>query len=95
MYLHVKEPFHGSTLNETVEKILTGTYTLPSSLSTSAQSLIKQLLNVDPNERLSFARTIQEHSFFTGIDWNKLQNKQLVPPFKPLPVYFLFTFSFS
>jgi len=55
--------------------------------SDDAWSLISGLLIRDPKQRLGSgkdgARAIFMHPFFTDIDWVKLFNKTLEPPFVP------------
>lgn len=61
---------------------------IPRSLSVKAASVLKSFLNKDPKERLGchpqtgFA-DIQGHPFFRNVDWDMMEQKQLVPPFKP------------
>jgi len=49
--------------------------------------LVPQLLDRDPKTRLGSGPTdaaeIRSHPFFKDIDWVKLYNKELPPPFKP------------
>ncbi|RUS76305.1 hypothetical protein EGW08_015929, partial [Elysia chlorotica] len=61
---------------------------IPRSLSVKAASLLKGFLNKAPAERLGcHAKTgfhdIQSHPFFRSIDWEQLEQKQIVPPYKP------------
>uniref|UniRef100_H3B4M1 Protein kinase C n=1 Tax=Latimeria chalumnae TaxID=7897 RepID=H3B4M1_LATCH len=61
---------------------------IPRSLSVKAASVLKGFLNKDPKERLGchpqtgFA-DIQGHPFFRNVDWDLMEQKQVVPPFKP------------
>lgn len=50
-------PFHSSSGNkqELCQKIISGQYTAPDWLSSSARDLLSQMLTVDPNKRISFA----------------------------------------
>uniref|UniRef100_A0A7N8WMG6 protein kinase C n=1 Tax=Mastacembelus armatus TaxID=205130 RepID=A0A7N8WMG6_9TELE len=61
---------------------------IPRSLSVKAASVLKGFLNKDPKERLGchpqtgFA-DIMGHPFFRNVDWELLEQKQVVPLFKP------------
>ncbi|XP_030312271.1 protein kinase C iota type isoform X2 [Calypte anna] len=61
---------------------------IPRSLSVKAAGVLKSFLNKDPKERLGchpqtgFA-DIQGHPFFRNVDWDLMEQKQVVPPFKP------------
>lgn len=56
---------------------------LQSMLSKEAQDFIKRLLNYDPNLRLGAKglEEIKSHSFFSGFDWDKID--EMEPPFVP------------
>ncbi|KFO37882.1 protein kinase C iota type-like [Fukomys damarensis] len=61
---------------------------MPHYLSIKAASVLKSFLNRDPKERLGCRpqrglADIQEHPFFQDVDWEMLERKQVVPPFKP------------
>jgi len=47
-----KTPFKGASPNETFEKILTGTYTIPPNVPFEVKDLISKLLVQDPELRL-------------------------------------------
>ena len=55
--------------------------------SKDATDLLLNLLEKDPTLRLGFsekdADEIKEHPFFNGVDWEKVQNKQIKPFFIP------------
>ncbi|TRY56252.1 hypothetical protein DNTS_028560 [Danionella cerebrum] len=61
---------------------------IPRSLSVKAASVLKGFLNKEPKERLGchpqtgFA-DIMAHAFFRNVDWDLMEQKQVVPPFKP------------
>lgn len=46
-----------------------------------------QLLEKEANKRLGScengAQEVMGHSFFNGLDWDRLERRELVPPFKP------------
>jgi len=61
------------------EKIKTHKLKYHSSLSNTAVDLLKQLLERNPSKRIGSthdADEIKKHSFFEGIDWNYVMNKQ-------------------
>lgn len=65
-----------------MEKCRSGKLNLPKNLNPNARDLIKQLLNEDPHSRLEI-NEIKNHAFFKQIDWKKLKNRQVSPPFVP------------
>nr|AVZ23636.1 atpical protein kinase c [Helicoverpa armigera] len=67
--------------------ILEKTIRIPRSLSMKAASVLKGFLNKNPAERLGCGDSgfldIVSHPFFKSIEWEMLEQKQVVPPFKP------------
>ncbi|XP_041982040.1 atypical protein kinase C isoform X4 [Aricia agestis] len=67
--------------------ILEKTIRIPRSLSVKAASVLKGFLNKNPAERLGCCDNgfldIVNHPFFKSIEWEMLEQKQVVPPFKP------------
>lgn len=59
----------------------------PPHRSSNALSLLKALLIRDPSQRLGSgeggAAAIKRHAFFRGIDWKKLEARELTSKFKP------------
>jgi serine/threonine protein kinase len=55
--------------------------------SQPAQAFVSELLIKDPETRLGAVSSgaVQEHGWFTGLDWNALARKELEPPCKPRP----------
>jgi hypothetical protein len=65
-----------------MEKCRSGQLNLPKNLKGNARDLVKLLLIDDPNQRLAISQ-LKEHSFFRGLDWQRLKNRQIDPPFRP------------
>ncbi|KAI5636612.1 protein kinase domain-containing protein [Phthorimaea operculella] len=67
--------------------ILEKTIRIPRSLSVKAASVLKGFLNKNPVERLGCGEhgfmDIVNHPFFKSIEWEALEQKQVLPPFKP------------
>ncbi|KAI9220893.1 kinase-like domain-containing protein [Blastocladiella britannica] len=85
-------PFYDENLNEMYRKILYAPLQFPPFLSPAAQSLLVGLVDRDPERRIGGnptgrmpggAAEIKAHPFFATIDWKALNEKRLVPPFKP------------
>ncbi|KAM4592163.1 RAC-gamma serine/threonine-protein kinase isoform 2-T3 [Odontesthes bonariensis] len=80
-------PFYNQDHEKLFELILMEDIKFPRTLSADAKSLLSGLLIKDPNKRLGGgpddAKEIMRHSFFSGIDWQDVYDKKLVPPFKP------------
>lgn len=58
-------------------------------ISSEAKNFISELLIIDKFERLGSKQNdkkVKENSFFNGIDWLRLEQGQLDPPFKPTVV---------
>lgn len=83
-------PFHGANRKETMNMILKAKLAMPTYPSLEAQSLLRMLFKRNPANRLGAGpdgfRNLQNHSFFESIDWEKLYQKKIEPPFIP-PIY--------
>lgn len=70
-------------------KILSDPLRFPEEVGSEARSLLTQLLDRDPARRLGVrgAQDIKNHPFFSRhIDFKKLWQKAIPPPFKPAVV---------
>lgn len=80
-------PFYSNASRERLfRKILVSKIHMPRFISRDAQMLLKGLLCRNPAQRLGSNRdaiAIKEHTFFSGIDWDALERKEVTPPFKP------------
>lgn len=79
-------PFHAATNNEVYQAVLNKKLdfsTHRDSFSPTAQNLISRMLEKDIRLRLTDPEKIKHHPFFDGLDWHKLANRQITPPFVP------------
>jgi serine/threonine protein kinase len=76
-------PFFSSEYEDQRRKILTADLKIPPFLLADAADLIRQILQRDPKLRLSDPLKIRAHSWFSDIDWDKLEKLELTPPFAP------------
>ncbi|XP_021103951.1 protein kinase C iota type-like [Heterocephalus glaber] len=92
-----KSPFHldessdnsdQNSNNNLLQVILERDILIPRCLSVKAASVLEGVLNRDPKEQLGCDPhrgfpDVQEHPFFQNVDWDMMEQKQVVPPFKP------------
>uniref|UniRef100_A0A3Q3X1Z0 protein kinase C n=1 Tax=Mola mola TaxID=94237 RepID=A0A3Q3X1Z0_MOLML len=82
-------PFEAENEDDLFESILKEEVVYATWLSTEAVSILKALLTKNPARRLGCVASevgetaVTSHPFFTGIDWEKLNRRELEPPFKP------------
>jgi serine/threonine protein kinase len=79
-------PFYDENTNEMYRKILSDPLRFPDGMGSEARDLLTQLLNRDPAKRLGVrgAQDIRNHPFFARhIDFKRLWQKKIQPPFKP------------
>ena len=80
-------PFHGDDEEQLFQAIQEYDVLYPSSISEASTSCVRMLLERDPVERLGMKTSpygeIRSHPFFIKIDWIRLEQKQVEPPFKP------------
>eukprot|EP00730_Choanoeca_flexa_P015844 TRINITY_DN7369_c0_g1_i2.p1 TRINITY_DN7369_c0_g1~~TRINITY_DN7369_c0_g1_i2.p1 ORF type:complete len:719 (+),score=205.10 TRINITY_DN7369_c0_g1_i2:158-2314(+) len=80
-------PFEGDDEEELFDEILRKKLAYPSRLDATCRKLLDGLLVRDPNKRLGCGRNgrsdIQGHPFFAGMDWDKLEKREITPPYVP------------
>lgn len=78
-------PFYSQNINIMYQKILNGELRFPPYVSQDAQSLLEGLLTRDVEKRLGStdSQDVKKHPFFRDIDWDKLEKKEMEPPYKP------------
>jgi hypothetical protein len=73
-------------VNAMYEKILHTQPSYPNYLSAKAKGIIVKLLEKDQTKRLGYkndAADVKLDPFFSHIEWDKLINREVEPPFKP------------
>lgn len=76
-------PFYCKNQEELFYSILHKEPDYPEFLSAESVSLISQLLNKNPSKRMKNSKQIKGHAFFKDIDWKKMKDKKIKPPYKP------------
>ncbi len=77
-------PFYDKNRQRMYRKILEQELVKPPHMSDAAFDIVSKLLDRDPEKRLGRRHEdIRDHPWFKGIDWSKLYDKQIEPPFKP------------
>ncbi|KAK6028061.1 kinase domain protein [Ostertagia ostertagi] len=80
-------PFQGHDRKDTMTQILKAKLTMPQFLSPEAQSLLRALFKRNAVNRLGAGpegiEEIKRHPFFASINFDRLLNKEISPPFKP------------
>ena len=80
-------PFFAEDTQTMYKNIAFGKVRFPrDALSTEGRNFVKGLLNRNPKHRLGAngdADELKNHAFFADVDWEALQQKRVVPPFKP------------
>lgn len=86
-FLVGNSPFEADEDDELFDQICSSPLKWPAKLDPSAKDFLNRLLDRNPATRIGCGPTgkadIQQHAFFSGMDWDKLAKRQIPPPFKP------------
>ena len=81
--LYGMPPFYCNNRNELFERIKSKQPYFPNSWSKEARNLLMILFEKDPTARMSLCENIREHSWFKSINWERLERREVQPPFIP------------
>ncbi|XP_068093563.1 serine/threonine-protein kinase Sgk3 [Hyperolius riggenbachi] len=84
--LHGLPPFYHRDTATMYDNILHSPLVIKSDISLPASSILEDLLEKDPKQRLGFRHDFEEiknHPFFTNINWTDLVEKRIPPPYDP------------
>ncbi len=81
------DPFHSYDPMLVYQNIITNKLKFPKIIDKDAKSLIKKILNPNPNKRLGCLRRgvtdIKEHRLFNDFNWNNIEESIIEAPFIP------------
>jgi serine/threonine protein kinase len=76
-------PFYSTDTQQMYKKILQAPLVIPEGTNPHLSQLLVQLLERDPAKRLIDPKKMKANGFFSGINWQKLLEKDITPPYIP------------
>eukprot|EP00163_Fabomonas_tropica_P025582 TRINITY_DN4449_c0_g1_i9.p1 TRINITY_DN4449_c0_g1~~TRINITY_DN4449_c0_g1_i9.p1 ORF type:complete len:493 (-),score=124.32 TRINITY_DN4449_c0_g1_i9:264-1742(-) len=79
-------PFYSKNGPVMIRQIMEAQIQFPSHFTEEAKDICGRLLIRDPAKRLGAQRDgleLREHPFFAGVEWDKIEAREIEPPFKP------------
>ena len=80
-------PFYDENPFEVYRQITVGEFEFPSQVSVNAREIILGLLEPDLSKRMgcmvNAAKDIKDSNWFAGVEWTKVANKEIIPPWVP------------
>lgn len=76
-------PFYSQDVQQMYQKIISAKLQIPKTVSDDAKDLLEKLLIRDPETRMTDPKQIKQHAWFSDIDWLKLEQKEVQPPYIP------------
>lgn len=78
-----QSPFRGIDEEQLFQSIRMDDPMYPRFLSKEAKDMLVMLFVREPEKRLGIKGNIRQHCFFQQIDWERLEKREIEPPFKP------------
>eukprot|EP01126_Amoeba_proteus_P045079 TRINITY_DN5033_c0_g3_i7.p1 TRINITY_DN5033_c0_g3~~TRINITY_DN5033_c0_g3_i7.p1 ORF type:complete len:405 (+),score=94.55 TRINITY_DN5033_c0_g3_i7:74-1288(+) len=76
-------PFYCEDVQQMYSRIMTAELEIPEWVGPEASDILIKLLERNVEKRLQDPREIKRHPFFASIDWEKLLEKKIAPPYIP------------
>lgn len=85
MFFQGLPPFYAEDIKEMYQKILHAELVFPPEVSPLARGILTKLLERDPSKRLGAlgADEIKKDPFFADVNWQRLMERKVAPPFRP------------
>ncbi|KAH7925340.1 kinase-like protein [Leucogyrophana mollusca] len=75
-------PWHSYDLFTMASRVKTASLLFHDDVDKTAQDFLQKMLAKKPQDRMSYEQMLQ-HDFFKGVDWKKIVNRTIPPPYIP------------